>query len=111
MTPQDVADRYFTAMRTGSVAGLTILFAQEGAICWPDGTLLDGKDAIKAGYERLFANATTNPSSGRLMIADDRYFSVQVTTLLADGSARRTINVFQLNADGLIERLDSYRQG
>ena len=43
------------------------------------------------------------------MIGPDS-FAVEVASRFASGGTRRTTNVFRLSANGLIARMDSYRQ-
>jgi hypothetical protein len=110
MTPQDVADRYFTAMREQSVDALLSLFAPDGLIVWPDGREIAGHADIRTAYEGMFTRPKNNPQPGPLMVGPD-CFSTQVLSRLPDGSERRTINIFQLGTDGLVTRMDSYKQG
>lgn len=110
MTPQDIADRYFEAMRIQDLAMLLDLFADDGMIVWPDGRAIEGKQAIREIYARLFEGPSNNPDPGMLMIGPES-FAAEVASRFASGETRRTINVFRLTADGLIARMDSYRQG
>lgn len=110
MTPQEIADRYFAAMRAQQLELLLSLFEDDGMIVWPDARAIEGKAAIGQLYARLFQMPSNNPSPGSLMIGPDS-FSVQVESRFESGETRRTINVFHLSANGLIARMDSYRQG
>lgn len=110
MTQQQIADRYFDAMRRQDMEMLLSVFAEDGVIVWPDGRMIEGKAAIRQVYERLFQSPSNNPAPGALMIGPDR-FSVPVESHFDSGETRRTINIFRLDGDGLIARMDSYRQG
>lgn len=110
MTPQEIADRYFTAMTSQDLEALLTLFAEDGVIVWPDGRTIAGKAAIREIYAKLFQGPSNNPAPRALMIGPES-FSVEVASHFASGETRRTINVFRLGADGLVARMDSYQQG
>ena len=110
MIEQQVADRYFAAMRAQDLDALLSVFGEEGVIVWPDGRVISGKAAIRDVYARLFMGPSNNPAPGALMIGPDS-FSAQVDSRFDTGETRRTINIFRLSPDGLIARMDSYRQG
>ena len=110
MTFQEIADRYFAAMRAQDVEALLALFVDDGAIVWPNGQVITGHDAIRAAYAGLFARPSNNPEPGLLMTGL-KCFSCEVHSQLPDGSERRTINVFSLDDTGLVARIASYRQG
>ncbi len=110
MTPQEIADRYFAAMREQHLEALLAMFGEDGLIVWPDGRRIEGKAAIRATYQRLFERPSNNPAPGSLMIGPES-FSVEVASRFDSGETRRTTNVFRLTPDGLIARMDSYRQG
>jgi len=107
---QQQADDYFAAMRAQDVAGLVALFAEDGTFIWPDGRCITGHAAIRATYERLFAMPGNNPVAGPLM-QGPRCAAAEVHSRLPDGSARRTVNVFDFDGEGLITRMASYRRG
>lgn len=110
MTPQEIADRYFGAMRAQNLEALLALFAEDGVIVWPDGRAIEGKPAIREAYAGMFQHPGNNPAPGPLMVGQEG-FSTQVESRLPNGEARRTINVFRIAADGLLARMDSYKQG
>jgi hypothetical protein len=110
VTPQEISDRYFAAMRAQDLEALLALFAADGEIVWPNGTRLVGQDAIRQAYAGMFQRPGNNPAPGPLMIGPG-CFSTEVLSRLPDGSERRTINVFTFGDDGLVTRMDSYRQG
>lgn len=110
MDPQQIADRYFPAMVAQDLQALLALFAEDGIIVWPDGRSIVGKAAIREIYARLFEGPSNNPAPGSLMLGPES-FSVEVSSHFESGETRRTINVFRLSADGLVARMDSYKQG
>ena len=110
MAEQDVAHRYFAAMRVQDLEALLALFDEAGIIVWPDGRTIEGRTATREIYGRPFRAPSNNPAPGKLMIGPDS-FAVEVFSRLDSGEARRTINVFRLNERGLIARMDCYRQG
>jgi uncharacterized protein (TIGR02246 family) len=110
MTPQEIADRYFAAMTSQDLEALLALFTEDGVIVWPDGRAIEGKPAIREIYARLFQSPANNPVPAALMIGPES-FSVAVASSFDSGETRRTLNVFRLGADGLIARMDSYKQG
>ena len=106
MTQQEIADRYFAAMRTQDLEALLEVFDVEGIIVWPDGRTIEGKAAIREVYTRLFQHPSNNPAPGPLMIGPES-FAVEVASRFDSGETRRTTNVFRLAANGLIARMDS----
>ena len=110
MSEQNVADSYFAAMRAQDLEALLEVFDEAGIIVWPDGRTIGGKVAIREIYARLFQGPSNNPAPGAPMIGPDS-FAVEVTSRFASGETRRTTNVFRLGLNGLIARMDSYRQG
>ncbi len=109
MTEQEIADRYFAAMRAQDLEALVEVFDERGVIVWPDGRTIEGREAIRETYARLFQLPSNNPSPGSLMIGSES-FAAEVASRFASGETRRTTNVFRLAASGLIVRMDSYRQ-
>lgn len=110
MTPQTIADRYFAAMREQKLDLLLSVFDDGGIIVWPDGRMIEGKAAISDIYARLFQSPSNNPAPATLMIGPES-FAVEVASRFDDGTTRRTTNVFRLTSEGLVARMDSYRQG
>ena len=110
MREQDISDRYFAAMRDQDVEALLAVFADGGVIVWPDGRTISGKPAIREVYTALFRHPSNNPAPGPLMVGPES-FATQVESRFASGETRRTINVFRLGEDGLVTRMDSYKQG
>lgn len=110
MNGQNIADRYFAAMREQNLEVLLDLFSEDGVIVWPDGRAIEGKAAIREVYARLFQGPSNNPAPATLMLGPES-FSVEVASRFDSGETRRTINVFRLGPDRLIVRMDSYRQG
>lgn len=110
MNAQDIADRYFGAMRGQDVEKLVGLFAEDGIIKWPDGREIAGHAAMRDVYASLFQAPTNNPQPGAFMLGPG-CFSTEVHSRLPDGTERRTCNVFDVRADGLVTRMSSYRQG
>jgi hypothetical protein len=110
VTPQDIADAYFAAMRAKDVDAFIALFAKDGVIVWPDGRRIEGHEAIRSTYVALFQHPSNNPSPGPLMTGPD-CFATEVHSRFDDGTERRTTNVFVLAENGLVTRMSSYRQG
>ena len=76
---------------------------------WDEGTE-SGVPNEQMAYAAMFTRPTNNPLPGPLMLGPES-FSIEVQSRMPDGTGRRTINVFRLGADGLVARMDSYRQG
>lgn len=110
MAPQEIADAYFAAMRVQDIDGLLALFGEDGVIVWPDGREIAGHSAIREAYARIWQHPSNNPQPGPLLVAAD-CFACEVHSRLPDGSDRRTLNLFRIGVDGLVMRMDSYRQG
>lgn len=109
MTPQELTDRYFEAMRRQDLDLLLSVFEAEGVLVWPDGRRIEGKAAMAETYARLFAHPSNNPAPGPLMIGPESV-STEVASRFDSGETRRTCNVFRFGPSGLIARMDSYRQ-
>ena len=109
MREQEIADRYFAAMRAQDLEALLAVFDEAGIIVWPDGRRIEGKAAIRDTYSRLFEHPSNNPALGTLMLGPES-FACEVASRFDSGETRRTTNVFRLTANGLIARMDSYRQ-
>ena len=109
MTPQDLTDRYFEAMRRQDLALLLSVMEEDAVLVWPDGRQVSGKAEIAAVYAKLFEHPSNNPAPGPLMVGPDSV-STEVASRFDSGETRRTCNVFRFGASGLVARMDSYRQ-
>jgi SnoaL-like domain len=110
MTGEELRNRYFTAMRRADLDGVLALFADDAVAILPDGNVRDGKVALEEMFAGIFGRSRPNPAPGPITGAGN-YWAVEVETALPDGLKRNTANFFQLNEDGLIERMHSYRRG
>lgn len=110
MSPQDVADRYFEAVRNKDIDGLVALYADDGEITLPNGVQVAGKEAIRAFQSDVYARGAPYPTPGRLITGASE-IAVEIKAKLPDGSVRSTANFFYLNAAGQIQRLSVYAQG
>lgn len=109
MNDEQLVEGYFAAMRAQDVEALVTLFTPAGTLVWPDGTRITGHGAIRETYARLFQHPSNNPQPGPLMRGPDGV-STEVASHFDNGETRRTCNVFRIASDGLLARLDSYRQ-
>ncbi|MEX3016306.1 YybH family protein [Gymnodinialimonas hymeniacidonis] len=55
MTPQEFVNQYEAALGTQDWAQVAPLIAEKATVIFSNGVLLDGKDAVRAAYERNFA--------------------------------------------------------
>ncbi|UVO52615.1 nuclear transport factor 2 family protein [Sphingomonas sp. SUN039] len=110
MTPTELADRYFAAVRARDLDAFTALFAEDATFVLPDGREIAGKAAIREMEAQVFAAGGPTPSP-QSMFPGGEGIAVQVEVRLADDSVRRMGSFFHLGADGLIRRLSIYRQG
>lgn len=110
MTPEQLADRYFSCMRGRDLDGMVGLFAEDAVIVLPDGKEVAGAVAIRGMYQHIMgANAPT--PQPRATIAGQDAVAVEIESSLGDGASRRTANFFHLGAGGRIVRLSIYKRG
>ncbi len=115
-TVVDVADRLFTAIERGDVAGVDRLWSNDIAV-WRVGARRDNDKARAMRVIDWFITATTQR---RYEILDRQLFDggsvagfVQQHILHATGHAGQSISmrvciVIRVGADGLIDRIDEY---
>lgn len=111
MTPTDVAEAYFAAVRAKDIDAWIALFADNARYILPDGTEFAGKEAIRSVQVRVFNSGSAPFPTPKAMIAGENGIAAEVQTQLPDGTKLRTTNVYHLDGEGLIERLSVYKQG
>ncbi len=107
MTADTVTDRYFAAIRSRDIDSLIALYADDATFILPNGKAFVGKAAIREMHLGVFAAGAPIPSP-TLLIAGEAAIAVEIEASLPDGTVRHTANHYQLNGDGLIQRLSVY---
>lgn len=110
MTHAGLADRYIACVRAKDIDGWLALFTEDELYVLPDGSTFEGKAAIRAFQEKVFAMGSPFPTP-LTIVAGEGALAVEVEARLPDGTSRRTVNLYRLNGDGLIERLSVFKQG
>ena len=106
-TPNELAERYFAAMRARDSATLQSLFSSDATIAFPDGREIAGQGAISEWFTGLFKAAPPTPNVVALIASADS-IATENEVSLPNGSVRRTANFFHLDESGRIRRLSVY---
>ena len=110
MVPEEVAQKYFAAMRARDLEAVVGLFAGNGAMILPDGEQFAGEEALRELYSRIFSSGAPNPTCVEL-VSGRNSVATEIETRLPDGTERRTANFFHLDGAGRIARLSVYKRG
>jgi hypothetical protein len=108
MTPSEIVDAYFAAIRAHDVDGIKKVFAPAGELVTPSGTYV-GPDAIADFYAgQAFTAPDMQPQTGPYVVAGGR-IAVEII-LQMYGQKSRVGDFFEIR-DGLIHRLAIYLGG
>jgi len=107
MSPELVAERYFTAMRERDLDALAGLYADDAEFILPDGRVFNGRIAILALHDSVFQAGAPVPAVLGMVVGPDS-IAVEIEARLGDGSTRRTANFYRLDFRGKIVRLSVY---
>ncbi|MET0251063.1 MAG: nuclear transport factor 2 family protein [Novosphingobium sp.] len=110
MDARELADGYFTGIRSRDIAAMVGKFAPDAVMILPDGREITGADALRTFYGGLFAANPPFPTPARIIVGAGEA-AVEIEAKLDDGSARRTANFFDFDGQGRIARLSIYRRG
>ena len=110
MTPNELAERYFAAVRAKDIDTFVGLFAEDALYVMPDGRSFTGHAEIRQWQTMVFGSGSPFPTP-LTIVAGDGGVAVEVEARLPDGSARRTCNLYTLAPDGRIQRLSVFKQG
>jgi len=105
--PEDVANAYFTAVRTKDLDAFAKLFAEDAVFVFPDGKDYVGLPAIIEMERAAFAGTSPSPTP-RVMILGDKAVAGEADVELAGGRVIQVANLFYLNDEGKIQRLSSF---
>ena len=109
MTPKEVAERYFAAIRTRDIQSLSALYADDATFTLPNGKEFAGVDAIREMHLSVFKAGAPTPTPISSIIGNDS-IAVEIQARLSDGTSRRTANFYYLSSSGLIQHLRVYMQ-
>lgn len=107
MTPNDLADRYFTCIRAKDIEGLAALYAEDALFILPNGQEFQGKEAIREMHLRVFSAGAPVPTPIARVVGANS-IAVEIEARLPDGTVRNTANFYTLSQDGRIQRLGVY---
>lgn len=107
MSPEDVADAYFAAIRAKDIEGLMTLYAEDAIFTLPNGKSFAGKEAIRQMHLGVFSAGAPTPSPSAKVVGQDA-IAVEIEARLADGTTRQTANFYRFGQDGLIRSLGVY---
>jgi len=110
MSPEDVANRYFAAIRAKDIDALMALYAEDATFTLPNGKSATGKAAIRETHLAVFAAGSPSPAPLATVVGENA-IAVEIEARLPDGSVRNTANFYQLDEAGLIRRLGVYMRG
>jgi len=109
MQPHEVPEHYFPAVRARDIERFMALFAADAVVILPDGSQVAGASAIRAMEERVFATGAPMPEP-QAVVASAQAVAVEIDVHLPNGTVMQAANFFQLNGEGLIQRLSVYRK-
>lgn len=107
MDIKQLANQYFASVRNRDIDGLCALYVTDAVLAMPDGTELVGVAAIRAMYSGLFASHAPTPTPIHVAVGDN-LVAAELQIQLPNGGIRHAADVFHLNSDGLITRLNVY---
>jgi ketosteroid isomerase-like protein len=107
MTPTEVAQAYFAAVRAKDIEAFVALFAEDADYIMPHGAVYKGHAQIREVQSGVFAHGAPIPTPLSMTASDDG-IAVEVEARLPDGSSRFTANIYKLNLAGKIQRLSVY---
>ncbi|MBW8755496.1 MAG: nuclear transport factor 2 family protein [Sphingomonadales bacterium] len=108
--PQATVDAYFVAVRAKDIDAWMALFAEDATYALPNGSVYQGKPAIREFQQMVFGSGSPVPTpSGRIVGSEG--IAVEVEARLPDGSVRNTTNVYRFDEVGKIRSLSVYMRG
>ena len=107
---ETTAERYFAAVRARDIDAFMALFAPGAVLVLPDGREIAGLAAIRELELHTFAQGAPMPVPANI-VAGKNGIAVEIDVGLPDGRALRMADFFELDGEGLIQRLSVYRQG
>lgn len=110
MTPAEIIERYFAAIRARDIDSLTALYANDATFMLPNGKSFSGKAAIREMHLDVFAAGAPVPSPLASVLGKD-CAAVEIEAPLQDGTTRNTANFYYFTREGLIQRLSVYMRG
>lgn len=109
MRPEELPDHYFPAVRARDIERFMALFAPDAVMILPDGREVVGAAAIREAELQVFASGAPVPQPVSVT-AGENAVAVEIDVHLPGGRVMQAANFYQLNADGLIKRLSTYRK-
>ena len=110
MTPDELADRYFSCIRAKDIDGLEELYDEEATFILPDGREFKGKAAIRKMHLGVFSAGSPVPTPVARVV-DGNSIAVEIEARLPDGTVRNTANFYRLSDAGRILQLGVYMRG
>jgi len=110
MTTKDRALSYFDRVRARDAAGLALMFADDGRLILPNGTVRIGRSEVRETYDAIFAGAPATPQV-TATITQGNSCSVEIDAHFESGKITETVDIFDFDNAGLITRLSIYIRG
>ncbi|MET0588660.1 MAG: NAD(P)-binding domain-containing protein [Novosphingobium sp.] len=105
--PGATVDAYFAAVRAKDIDAWIALFAEDATYILPNGSVYQGKAAIRDIQQSVFASGAPFPTpTGRIVGSEG--IAIEVEAALPDGSVRRTTNIYRFNEAYKIQSLGVY---
>ena len=109
LRPAELPEHYFPAVRDRDIDRFMALFAADALMILPDGQEVVGAEAIREAELRVFASGGPVPQPTSITVGENSV-AVEIDVHLPGGRVMKAANFYQLNADGLIQRLSTYRK-
>lgn len=110
LTTTDRALSYFDRVRARDAAGLAAMFADEGRLILPNGTVRTGRAEVRETYDAIFAGTPAIPQV-TATITQGNSCSVEIDAHFDSGKMTETVDIFDFDDAGLIARLSIYIRG
>jgi hypothetical protein len=108
---EEVASRYVASVVARDIDSYMALLADDAIMTFPDGRSLSGATAIREERLRVFESGVSPSPTVAAVVAGVNAIAVELEVRLNDGTVMHTANLYYLNSDGRIQRLNCYRQG
>lgn len=108
--PHATVDAYFKAIRSKDIDALMSLYAEDASFTLPNGTVAQGKEAIRKTHLGVFASGAPFPTPVA-RFAGSEGIAVEIEAALPDGSVRKTANFYRFTEAGKIRALGVYMRG
>lgn len=110
VTAEHLARKYYRYINAKDVDGVLSLLAPDAIFRLPDGNEVEGHEALRWMYARIFSAGGPQPQPMR-MIATATEAAVEVEVGLADGKRLQMASFFTMGSGQTFDRVTVYRRG